>query len=105
MSTLKVAKGTTILMSLGDVEQYNVETAAYANIATPDTVGFAITNPAGTNSTYAGNQVGTTNSWNASHTVDTTGDWVWKATVVKGSYTLITEPERIIVVASTRSSD
>lgn len=102
MSTLKVAKGTTIEMSYTSVQQRNSETGAYANIASPNSVTFSIINQdTSTTSSTSGNQIGSTNGWYAKKTMNSTGNYTWTVTVVKDTDQVVTVPERVIVVSST----
>lgn len=101
MSTLKVAKGTTIQLSLTALEQLNSETGAYANLTTPDSVKFNIRQKGTTSvSTSTGNQIGSTNGWYALTTMNTTGDYEWVAKVTEGTQFLVTIPERISVLST-----
>ena len=101
MSTLKVVKGTTIQMSLTALQQLNSETQAYANLTTPDSVKFYVRREGTTsNSTYTGDQIGSTNGWWAKATLSSTGDYEWVAKITEGSEYLVTEPERIVVLST-----
>lgn len=101
MTVLKVAKGTTIQMSLTAVQQLNNETQAYANLTTPDSIKFYCRRIGTTSvSTHTGDQIGSTNGWWAEKTMDSTGDYEWVGKITEGSEYLVTIPERVVVVST-----
>ena len=87
-----IAAGTTLLMEAADVELFDPETGAYADLTAPDTINFVVKNAVtgATVSTIAGNQQGSTNTYNAQYTFSATGTFTWQASITEGSVTLVT---------------
>ena len=87
-----IAQHTSLVMRIEDLELFDLETGAPADLTSPDSVTFRFSvwdnnlkAPSGTATEYSGNQEGSTNAWNAVHDCTTAGDFVWDCEVVEGS--------------------
>jgi hypothetical protein len=100
-NTTVIAQNTSLVMRIEDLELFDLETGAYADLTTPDSVTFRVRNESTQVAVeVTGNQEGSTNTWNAVHDFTTAGDFTWQCEVVEGSDKGVNELQNVKVVAS-----
>lgn len=89
-------KGTTIYLYADEVKQYDPETDASTDLASPTSVTFRV-RVNGTTTEIAGDQSGTDNDWYAEYACPTVGEVEWQVEFVKNSKKSFTPIQRFLV--------